>query len=188
MIKPSFNDFLRRSTGEKPTTLLEHRRLKRYESSLGFEFIRECLKINKIRPKFHFLRKIEINDSLCVFVLFFTVSWPLEQYNSKSKTSIKRLPNGSGGQETVKTKQKHKVSHFYFYFCPKMEFRTYFVCSQTFSYKFKSNELPQSLGCLWLANQSKTKKEYSLASNSQYTDAVLSFFSFFFFSPSLNGL
>ena len=115
MIKPSFNDFLRRSTGEKPTI----RPPKRYESSLGFEFIRECLKINKIRPKFHFLRKIEINDSLCVFVLFFTVSWPLEQYNSKSKTSIKRLPNGSGGQETVKTKQKHKASHFVLLFLSK---------------------------------------------------------------------
>ena len=30
----------------------------------------------------------------------------------------------------------------------KMEFRTYFVNFHTFSYKSKSNELPQSFGCL----------------------------------------
>ena len=64
--------------------LLEHRRPKVCGSSLGFEFMRECMKINKIRPNFHFLTKIEINDSLCVFILFFIVSSPLEQYNSKS--------------------------------------------------------------------------------------------------------
>ena len=38
-------------------------------SSLDFEFIRECMKINKIRPKFHFLtQKSDSNDSPCVFV------------------------------------------------------------------------------------------------------------------------
>ena len=48
-----------------------------------------------------------------------------------------------------KTKQKHKpVSHFYFYFCQKMEFRTYFAYFHTCSYNSKSNELPQSLGRL----------------------------------------
>ena len=41
-----------------------------------------------------------------------------------------------------------------------MEFRTYFVYFQAFSYKFKSNELPQSLGCLWLAKSVEDQKEY----------------------------
>ena len=40
------------------------------------------------------------------------------------------------------TKQKHKLSHFYF--CQKMEFRTYILCIF-----IHSNELPQSLGGLW---------------------------------------
>ena len=36
-----------------------------------WDFIRECMKINKIRPKFHFLtKKRNKNDSPCVFVLF----------------------------------------------------------------------------------------------------------------------
>ena len=29
--------------------------------------------------------------------------------------------------------QKHKASHFYHYFCPKMEFRTYFAYFRTLS-------------------------------------------------------
>ena len=62
-----------------------------------------------------------------------------------------------------KRQQKHKVSHFYFYFCPKMEFRTYFVYFQTFSYKFKSIELPQSLGCLWLAKSVEDQKRVHLS-------------------------
>lgn len=32
---------------------------------------------------------------------------------------------------------KHKVSHFYFCFCQKVERGTYFVYFHTFSYKFK---------------------------------------------------
>ena len=63
----------------------------------------------------------------------------------------------------AKRQQKHKVSHFYFYFCPKMEFRTYFVYFQTFSYKFKSNELPQSLGCRWLAKSVEDQKRVQLS-------------------------
>ena len=35
------------------------------------EFIREYMKINKIRPKFHFLTKIEIKMTYIVFVCFF---------------------------------------------------------------------------------------------------------------------
>ena len=40
------------------------------------------------------------------------------------------------------TKHKHNVSHFYFSVCPKIAFRTYFVCSQTFSYKSKVQQTP----------------------------------------------
>ena len=62
--------------------------------------------------------------------------------------SIKRLPNGSRGEETVnnKTQIKHKVRHFYFYFCPKLECRTYFVYFHTFSYKFKVQRTPTEFG------------------------------------------
>ena len=55
----------------KPCILLEHRRPKLYGSSLDFEFIRKCMKINKIRPKFHFLAKIEIQMTHLVFFFFF---------------------------------------------------------------------------------------------------------------------
>ena len=144
------------------------------------------MKINKIRPKFHFLTKIEIQMThlvflFCFYCLFASRAVPCQNLILNVD---KTASHGTRGQETTKTKQKHKVSHFYFYFCPKMEFRTYFVYFQTFSYKFKSNELPQSLGCLWLAKSVEDQK----ASNSLYTDAVLSFFSFFFFSPALEGL
>ena len=47
-----------------------------------FEFIREYIKINKTRSKFHFLTKIEIKMTPCVFVLFFTVSSLLEPFGS----------------------------------------------------------------------------------------------------------
>ena len=43
-------------------------------SSLDFEFIRECMKINKIRPKFHFLKKIEIKMTYLVFVFCYLLS------------------------------------------------------------------------------------------------------------------
>ena len=54
-----------------------------------------------------------------------------------------------------------------------MKFGTYFVYFQTFSYKFKSNELPQSLGCRWLAKSVEDQKRVQL---SLYTDAVLSYY------------
>ena len=47
-----------------------------------FEYIRECMKIKKIRSKFHFFKKIEIKMTPCVFVLFFTVSSLLEPFGS----------------------------------------------------------------------------------------------------------
>ena len=59
-------------------------------SSLDFEFVRECLKITKIRPKFHFLRKkIEIKMTHLVVLFCYLLSLcfysHLEaQYNSKS--------------------------------------------------------------------------------------------------------
>ena len=40
---------------------LTHRQPKLCGSSLDFEFLRERMKINKIRPKFHFLTKIVRN-------------------------------------------------------------------------------------------------------------------------------
>jgi len=52
--------------------------------ALDFVFIRECMKIDKIRPKFHFLTKnINKNYSPCVFVLLFTVSLLLEPFGSR---------------------------------------------------------------------------------------------------------
>ena len=44
------------------------------------------------------------------------------------------------------TKHKHKVSHFYLYFCPKLEFRTYIVHFHTFSYKFTVQRTPTVFG------------------------------------------
>ena len=62
-----------------------HRQPKLCGSSLGFEFIRECMKINKIRPKFHFSTKNRNkNDLPCVCVLLFTVSSPLEPFGSRA--------------------------------------------------------------------------------------------------------
>ena len=47
-----------------------HRQPKLCGSSLDFEFIRECLKINKIRPKFQFWTKIEIKMTYLVVVFY----------------------------------------------------------------------------------------------------------------------
>ena len=53
-----------------------HRPPKLCGISLDFKFIRECMKINKIRPKFYFFDKNRnINDLPCVFVLLFTVGF-----------------------------------------------------------------------------------------------------------------
>ena len=41
---------------------------------------------------------------------------------------------------------KHKVSHFYFYFCQKVECRTYFVYFHTFSYKIEVLRTPTESG------------------------------------------
>ena len=47
-------------------------------------------------------------------------------------------------------KHKHKVSHFYFYLCTKLEFKTYFktyfVYFHTFSCKFKVQRTPTEFG------------------------------------------
>jgi len=49
-----------------------HRAPRLCGSSLDFEIIRGCMKINKIRPKFHFLTKIEIKVThLVVFFSYF---------------------------------------------------------------------------------------------------------------------
>ena len=61
-----------------------HRQPKLCGSSLDFEFIRECMKINKIRPKFHFSTKNRNkNDLPGVCVLLFTISSPLEPFGSR---------------------------------------------------------------------------------------------------------
>ena len=38
-------------------------------AQLDFEFLRECMKINQIRPKVHFLTRIEIKIT-CLVLLF----------------------------------------------------------------------------------------------------------------------
>ena len=54
-------------------------------ASLDFEFIRECMEINKIRPKFHFLtQNIEKQMTHLVFLFsVFTVSFLLEPFGSR---------------------------------------------------------------------------------------------------------
>ena len=52
----------------------EHRQLKLCGSSLDFEFIRDCRKIYKIRPKFQFWTKIEIKMTYLVFVFCYLLS------------------------------------------------------------------------------------------------------------------
>ena len=54
-------------------------------SSLDFQFIRECMKLNKIRPKFHFLtQNIEKQMTHLVFLFsVFTVSFLLEPFGSR---------------------------------------------------------------------------------------------------------
>ena len=121
------------------------------------------MKINKIRPKFHFLTKIEMKITHLVFLFCFLLSLRLQSSTTQNLIlNVDKTASGTRGQETAKTKQKHKVNHFYFYFCQEMEFRTYFVYFQTLSYKFKSNELPQSLGCLWLAKSVEDQKRVEL--------------------------
>ena len=69
---------------------LQHRQPKLCGSSLDFEFIREYMKINKIRLKFQF--------------------W----------TKIKRLPNGSRDEETVNNKTQTQGKSFIFLFLSKI--------------------------------------------------------------------
>ena len=60
------------------------------------------------------------------------------------------LPNGSRAEETVNNKTQTQGKSFCFYFCREMKFRTYFVYFHRHSLvNSKSNELQQSLGCLW---------------------------------------
>ena len=59
-------------------------------SSLDFEFIRECMKITKIRPWFHFLKKKNgnKNDTPCGFVLLFTAYLLLQPLGSLVQLKI----------------------------------------------------------------------------------------------------
>ena len=61
-----------------------HRPPKLCGISLDFKFIRECMKINKIRPKFYFLTKIEILMTYLVFLFYYLLSAsPLELFRSR---------------------------------------------------------------------------------------------------------
>ena len=82
-----------------------------------------------------------------------TFAWQACEFtnsNSLIFTSIKRLPNGSRCEETVKNKTKTQGESFLFlfYFCQKREFKTYFVYFHTFSYKFK---VPTNSRRVWAA-------------------------------------
>ena len=110
------------------THTFSHRQPKLCGSSLDFEFTREWLKINKIRPEFHFSAKIEIKMTYLVFV-------------NVDKTASKC----STGEVNNKT-QTQGISHFYFCFCRKMKFRKYFVHFHTFSWKFKVQRTPTEFG------------------------------------------
>ena len=61
-----------------------HRPPKLCGISLDFKFIRECMRINKIRPKFYFLTKIEILMTYLVFFFYYLLSAsPLELFGSR---------------------------------------------------------------------------------------------------------
>ena len=64
--------------------------IHRKPSLLDFEFIRECMTINKMCPKFHFLTKIEIRMTyLVLFVLLsYKTAWILYFNNYYSFISI----------------------------------------------------------------------------------------------------
>ena len=51
-----------------------HRQPKLRGSSLDFEFIRECMEINKVRLKFQFWTKIEMKMTYLVFVFCYLLS------------------------------------------------------------------------------------------------------------------
>ena len=53
---------------QSPRSCQNHRQTRLCGSLLDFKFIRECMKIYKTRPKFHFLTKIEINMTHFVFL------------------------------------------------------------------------------------------------------------------------
>ena len=77
----TISEFIHARIQECPNS---HRQPKLCGSSLDFEFIRECMKIGKIRPKLRFLDKNRNKNHLpCVCVLLFTVSSPLEPFGSR---------------------------------------------------------------------------------------------------------
>ena len=61
--------------------------------------------------------------------------------------SLKRLPNGSRGEETVKNKTKTQGKSFLYLFLAKMEFGTHFVYFYTFSYKFSPTNSHRVWAC-----------------------------------------
>ena len=65
---------------QKNSFNLFHRRPKLCGNSLDFEFIRDCMKINKLRPKFHFLTKLERRMTYLVFLFCFLLSFRLQSH------------------------------------------------------------------------------------------------------------
>ena len=72
-----------------------HRRPDLCGSSLDFEFIRQqlrqCIKINKIRPKFHFLTKIEIKVTYLIILFFLCFFYCLFASRAIGKPLYRRL-------------------------------------------------------------------------------------------------
>ena len=59
--------------------------------SLDFKFMRECMKINKIRHKFHFLTKIEIKMTYLVFLSCLSLSLRPQSYLEAVLSTFKIL-------------------------------------------------------------------------------------------------
>ena len=82
-----------------------------------FEFIREYIKINKTRSKFHFLTKIEIKMTPCVFVLFFYclfTSWAIwKQFYGRLRFWVVLTIRNKGrlGTEAERSSSKLHKSH-----------------------------------------------------------------------------
>ena len=119
---------------------LKHRRPRPCGSSLHFEFIRDCMKINKIRPCLRIIVSLLLEPFGNRFIDV------IDSTTQNLKKSIKRLPNGSRSKDTVNNKTKPKGESFSFLFLTKMEFTTHFVYFHTFSYKFKVSRTPTEPG------------------------------------------
>ena len=83
----------------------EHRQSKLCGSSLDFEFTRECMKINKIRPRFHFSTKIEVKMTYLEFVFCYLLAG--------NTSAVRRLLKNS--QFTPNSGRREFVPHDQFF-------------------------------------------------------------------------